>query len=125
MSLCSAYEDPTAEEHFDEVQEDDVCAKTEAGKAGVHLPQQILARPFHRPQPVLLCLSRDVPAKAKEKLVRQLEDDLPGLTIHIDRADDMGLRVDDLQRAFSAGCVLYMCHTFACIAQWCTKQSCE
>lgn len=61
----------------------------------------MIARPFQRPRPVVICLSRDVPGTAKRKIVHQLESDLPGLTIHIDNERNMGLHVGDLQQALS------------------------
>lgn len=65
------------------------------------MPTSMLSRPFHRRRPVIICFSRDVPRTAKNNIVDQLEQDLPGLT-HIDDEESMGLPIEDLLAALSA-----------------------
>lgn len=76
----------------------------------------MIARPFQRPRPIILCLSRDLPGTAKKNIVTQLESDLPGLTIHIDEERNMGLHLGDLQQALSirSGWVIFVSVSTVC-----------
>lgn len=98
------WDDPTQEEREEDLLEDEQCARREAEAATQFIPPAVLVRPFKRPRPVVICLSRDVPAAAKENIVRRFESDLPGLTVHIDKEENMGLHVGDLQQALSVRC---------------------
>lgn len=70
--------------------------------AAQFVPTAMFVRPFQRARPVVVCLSRDVPAAAKKNIVQQFERDLPGLALHIDEEKNMGLHVGNLQQALSA-----------------------
>lgn len=100
--LHHQWDDPTEEEHEEDLREDERCARWEAQAVSQFVPPRMIVRPFSRRRPVVVCLSRDVPATAKRDIVNQLEHDLPGLAVHFDNDDHMGLRVDDLQQALSA-----------------------
>lgn len=104
------WENPTEEENL---REDELCAPQEADETSRFVPSSMLSRPFHRRRPMIICFSRDVPRTAKNKIVDQLEQDLPGLTMHIDDEDSMGLPVEDLLAALSAryACVDNLRHT--------------
>lgn len=99
--LPHEWDNPTEEEWEEDLREDEQCARWEALAATQFVPSAMIARPFQRPRPIVLCLSRDLPGTAKRNIVKQLESDLPGLTIHIDEERNMGLHVGDLQQALS------------------------
>ena len=109
--LPHEWDDPTEEEREEDLREDEQCARREAQAATQFVPSAIIARPFQRPRPIVLCLSRDLPGTAKKKIVTQLESDLPGMTIHIDEENSMGLHIGDLQQALSIryGWKLFVC----------------
>lgn len=104
--LPHEWDDPTEEEREEDLREDEQCARWENETANLFVSNAMIRRPFERPRPVVLCLSRDVPESAKKSIVKRLEHDLPGLTIHIDEEDDMGLNASDLQQALSVRCGL-------------------
>lgn len=95
------WDDATEEEREEDLREDEQCARWEASAATQFVAPAMIARPFQRPRPMVICLSRDVPGTAKRRIVQQLESDLPGLTIHIDDERNMSLHVGDLQQALS------------------------
>lgn len=100
------WDEPTEEEREEDLYEDMYCARLEAEAATRFVRPEMLVRPFERPRPVIVCLSRDVPGTAKSRISRQLDQHLPGLTVHIDNENSMGLDVGDLQHALSARCAL-------------------
>lgn len=100
------WDEPTEEEREEDLHEDMYCARVEAESATQFIRPQMLARPFERPRPVIVCLSRDVPGIAKSRIAHQLDQHLPGLTLHIDNQNNMGLDVGQLQRALSDRCAL-------------------
>lgn len=99
--LPHEWDDASEEEREEDLREDEQCARWEAHAATQFVPSAMIARPFQRPRPMVICISRDVPGTAKRKIVRHLESDLPGLTIHIDDERNMGLQIGDLQQALS------------------------
>lgn len=102
--LLHEWGEPTEEEREEDLREDEQCARREAEAAAQFVPSAMLVRPFKRPRPVIICLSRDVPLAAKENIVRRFESDLPGMTVYIDAENNMGLHVGDLQQALSVRC---------------------
>lgn len=103
--LLNAWDEPTEEEREEDMREDEQCARWEAEAAVQFIPLGMLVRPFQRPRPIIICVSRDVPAVAKKQITRRLGIDLPGPTIHIDNEKNMGLHIGDLQQALTARCV--------------------
>lgn len=99
--LPHEWDDPTEEEREEDIREDEQCARREAEAAMQFVQPAMIVRPFQRPRPVVVCLSRDVPATAKKNIVQRFEHDLPGLAIHIDDDRKMGLQVNELQQALS------------------------
>lgn len=102
--LSHTWDEPTEEEHEEDMREDERCARWEAEAAARFVPPTMLARPFDRPRSVIVCIGRDVPEFAEKRIIQRLEQDLPGLMVHIDHVTDMGLCVDDLQHALAARC---------------------
>ena len=96
------WDTPTEEEREEDLQEDEKIARWEARTAAQFLPPAMIVRRFQRPRPVIVCLSRDVPAAAKLSIVSRLQHDLSGMILNIDKQTDMGLHVRDLQQALSA-----------------------
>lgn len=103
-TLPHAWDEPTEEEREEDVREDAHCARLEAEASTRCVPLEMLVRPFQRPTPIIICVGRDVPAAAKSCITRQMDQDLPGLTVHIDVEIDMGLPLATLQQALSARC---------------------
>ncbi|CAM9212025.1 unnamed protein product [Ectocarpus sp. 13 AM-2016] len=118
--LPHEWDDPSEEEREEDLREDEQCARYEAQAATQFVPSAMIVRPFQRPRPIVICLSRDLPGSAKTKLVKQLESDLPGLTIHMDEERNMGLHVGDLQRALSIRCSV-VCNVDIGIGQRCRR----
>lgn len=106
--LSHMWDEPSEEEREEDINEDERYARLEAEAASRFIRPDMLRRPFERPRPVVICLARDVPGEARDRIVRQLDQDLPGLTVHIDDTNNMGLDIGDLQNALSARCAL-MC----------------
>lgn len=96
------WDTPTEQEREEDLREDENIARWEAQTAAQFLPPAMIVRPFQRPRPVIVCLSRDVPAAAKLNIVSRLQHDLSGVILNIDKQTDMGLHVRDLQQALSA-----------------------
>lgn len=105
---------PTEEEREEDLREDEKIARWEAQTAAQFLPPALILRPFQRPRPVIVCLSRDVPAAAKLNIVSRLQHDLSGAILNIDNSTDMGLHVRDLQQALSARCGGILQHLRVC-----------
>ncbi|CAM9286095.1 unnamed protein product, partial [Hapterophycus canaliculatus] len=99
--LPHEWDDPSEEEREEDLREDEKCARRESQAATQFVPPATIARPFQRPRPIVICLCRGLPAAARKHISKQLQSDLPGLTIHIDRENNMGLHVGDLQQALS------------------------
>lgn len=102
--LPREWDTPTEEEREEDLREDENIARWEAQTASQFLPPAMIVRTFQRPRPIIVCLSRDVPAAAKLNIVNRLQHDLSGAILHIDKQTDMGLHVRDLQQALSARC---------------------
>ncbi|CAM9112072.1 unnamed protein product, partial [Choristocarpus tenellus] len=96
------WDNPTLEEYEEDVREDEKCAQEELEMKQQYVPQSILTRPFGRPRPFVICISRDVPAIAKKNMVERLVKDLPGLTMHLDEETSFGLHLNNIQKALSA-----------------------
>ncbi|CAN0540717.1 unnamed protein product, partial [Ectocarpus sp. 12 AP-2014] len=118
--LPHEWDDPSEEEREEDLREDEQCARYEAQAATQFVPSATIVRPFQRPRPIVICLSRDLPGSAKTKLVQQLESDLPGFTIHMDEERNVGLHVGDLQRALSIRCSV-VCNVDIGIGQRCRR----
>lgn len=102
--LPREWDTPAEEEREEDLREDEKVARWEAQTAAQFLPPAMIVRPFQRPRPVIVCLSRDVPAAAKQNIISRLQHHLAGVILHIDKQTDMGLHVRDLQQALSARC---------------------
>ncbi|CAN0145147.1 unnamed protein product [Scytosiphon promiscuus] len=99
--LPHEWDDPSEEEREEDVREDELCARRELEAATQFVPPTMILRPFNRPRPIVICLSRDLPAAAKKNVLKELLVDLPGLIIHTDKVESMGLHIGDLQQAIS------------------------
>lgn len=86
------------------MREDERWARWESDGVTRFIPQTTLSRPFERSRPVIILVSRDVPEAAKRCIIRRMELDLPGFSVHIDNETKMGLCVRDLQHTITARC---------------------
>jgi hypothetical protein len=66
-------------------------------KKKMFIPEAAIRAPIERARPVLVCLSRDLPAHAKEKIHREMTVSMPGLFISLDLETNMGLDVIAMQ----------------------------
>lgn len=102
--LFRAWTEPSEEEHEEDVREDERNAEGEAMGDTHLISSTALMRPFDRPCPMVICVSRDVPDAAAQYILRKLNETLPGFAVHIDTEVGMGLHVPDLQRLLAARC---------------------
>ncbi|CAM9513235.1 unnamed protein product, partial [Discosporangium mesarthrocarpum] len=96
------WDEPTAEEYEEDMHEDAQCALLEMERMKQFVREEILSRPFERPKPLVVCVSRDVPSEAKQSILQRMFADLPGLMMHIDDERSMGLHLDTIQKSLSA-----------------------
>jgi len=98
-----AWDQPTEEEIEEDRREDENMAREEKDRMKEFLDASILADTAKRPRPLLLCIARDVPMAAKQKLLHRVLSDLEGMFVRVSLSENQGVDVNAFQMALDAG----------------------
>ncbi|RYH20766.1 hypothetical protein EON65_22485, partial [archaeon] len=93
---------PTEQELEEERLENEEEAKQERRKHMQFLPDSVLHSAPTRPRPVIIALSRDLPAQAKKKIYQHLVTSMPGTFVYLNAEVNFGLDVQAIQTVFDA-----------------------
>jgi len=91
------------EELLEDAVEDDLEALAEADRKRFFVTKELLEVAPTRPRPLLICLSRDLSAMAKQQCLSYLTTSLPGMFVHVRSNLHHGADVGALQRILSTG----------------------
>jgi len=98
------WDQPTEAEFLQDQAEDEACAVEEAQQAQEFVPRELVAPTYDRPRPLLVLVGRDVPKVAKERIICQIDTQLPGLFVRSDLSEKFGLCSETFQNILSTGC---------------------
>ena len=80
----------TEDEAVEAAREDEAKAREEQARMKAFVADALVHRRAPRPRPLLVMISRDVPAAAKRRIVAQLSAELQGMFVRVDMTDDRG-----------------------------------
>ena len=97
------WDKPTEEELEEDRREDEVMAQEEKERMKEFVSRDILNNRAERPRPLLVCIARDVPIVAKQKLISRMLADLEGMFVRVSLSENQGIDVAAFQAALDAG----------------------
>ncbi|CAM9224005.1 unnamed protein product, partial [Ectocarpus fasciculatus] len=93
---------PSQAEMQEERHEDDLQAKAERLKKRQYVPNEVLFDAPARPRPLILAFGRDCSAFAKNKIIYETRRSMPGIFVHLDIPEKMGLDLAQMQDVLDA-----------------------
>jgi len=97
------WDKPTEEEVEEDRREDEVMAQEEKERMKEFVSTDILNNKAERPRPLLVCMARDVPMVAKQKVIGKILGDLEGMFVRVSLSENQGVDVAAFQAALDAG----------------------
>lgn len=93
---------PSQAEMAEERHEDDIQAKAERIKKRQYVPDDVLFNAPARPRPLILAFGRDCSAFAKSRIIYEIRKAMPGIFVHLDIPDKLGLDLTLMQDVLDA-----------------------
>ena len=97
------WDKPTEEEVEEDRREDEVMAQEEKERMKEFVSTDILNNKAERPRPLLVCVARDVPMVAKQKIIGKILSDFEGMFVRVSLSENQGVDVAAFQAALDAG----------------------
>eukprot|EP00520_Triparma_pacifica_P008455 CAMPEP_0118666812 /NCGR_PEP_ID=MMETSP0785-20121206/19428_1 /TAXON_ID=91992 /ORGANISM="Bolidomonas pacifica, Strain CCMP 1866" /LENGTH=2849 /DNA_ID=CAMNT_0006561175 /DNA_START=172 /DNA_END=8724 /DNA_ORIENTATION=+ len=97
------WDTPTEEEIEEDRREDEVMAQEEKERMKEFVSTDILNNKAERPRPLLVCVARDIPMVAKQKIIGKVLSNLEGMFVRVSLSENQGIDIAAFQAALDAG----------------------